>query len=338
MKKLTRFLQPGFPGFVALAMAPFAMMGALAWAQSTTPQPNSNQGVGGQTPAPLINQKSFPTAEDACQSFAAAAESGDTAKMAEILGPEAAEVMSSGDPIEDGRDRIRFVAKYREMHRLAKEPDGSMLLYVGAENWPLPIPLVNRGSGWYFDTAAGKQEILYRRIGENEFAAMQACHALADAETLYLMRAHHVDGAKRYAQRFLSSQEDGGHDGLYWLGAPDESESPLDAALAAAGSDPAAAGGTRAPVPYHGYYFRILTKQGKNAHGGAKSYVADGKMTRGFAFIAYPAEYSSSGIMTFMFGPDGVVYEKDLGPETPKLAPAITEYDPDPSWNKTSGD
>lgn len=318
MKNLARL----FTGFIALGVA--------AQAQSITPQSTVKQ----QTQAAVASQKSFLTPEDACQAFAAAAQSDNDQAMVEILGPEAEEVLYSGDPVEDAVDRARFAAKYREMHRLAKEPDGSLLLYVGAENWPLPIPLVNHGNNWYFDTAAGKQEILYRRVGENELAAIRSLHALADAEMVYFMRAHQNGGGRYYALRFLSTGQDGGHDGLYWIGATDESESPLDAAIAAAGSEPAAEGGLSAPVACHGYYFRILTKQGKNAHGGAKSYVVDGKMTHGFAFVAYPAEYSSSGVMTFMSGPDGVVYEKDLGPDTSRLASAIPEYDPDPSWNK----
>ncbi len=324
MKNLSRLV---------LAFMAGAFASVAAQAQSTAPQ----SPISPQTQAPLVSQKSFSTPEDACQAFAAAAEHGNDQAMVEILGPEAEEVLSSGDPVEDAADRARFAAKYREMHRLAKEPDGSMLLYVGAENWPLPIPLVNHGNSWHFDTAAGKREILYRRVGENELAAIRSLHALADAEMVYFMRAHQNGAGRYYALRFLSTGRDGGHDGLYWIGATDEYESPLDAAIAAAGREPAAEGGLSAPVACHGYYFRILEKQGKNAHGGAKSYVVDGKMTRGFAFVAYPAEYGSSGVMTFMSGPDGVVYEKDLGPDTARLAPAITEYDPDPSWNRSEG-
>lgn len=218
------------------------------------------------------------------------------------------------------------------MHRLATEPDGTMTLYVGAENWPLPIPLVNNGGTWSFDTEAGKQEILFRRIGKNELTAMQVCHALVDAEKAYYAKPRGDDAVKQYAQRFVSNQ--GGHNGLYWWGANDEPQSPIGPLVANAGSDGSVQQRRTGPIPFHGYYYRLLTSQGTHAPGGAKNYVVNGRMTRGFAFVAYPAEYRSSGVMTFIVNQDGIVYEKDLGAQTADIAQRLSAYDPDQTWHR----
>jgi hypothetical protein len=204
------------------------------------------------------------------------------------------------------------------------------MLVVGAENWPLPIPLVKKNGVWYFDTQAGKDEILFRRIGKNELAAIQACSELLDAQKQYYARAPY-GFAKEYAQKLVSDA--GKHNGLYWEETGDQFDSPINPLIAYARQNlPTDQVG--AHVPFNGYFFRILTSQGPHAPGGPKSYVVNGKMTAGFAFIAYPAEYHSSGVMTFIVNESGTIYEKDLGPNTTKLAEAMTAFDPDSTWNK----
>jgi hypothetical protein len=277
-------------------------------------------------------QKSFPSAEQASRAFFAAAQNDDEEGLLDILGPAGTEVISSGDPVEDLNSRRQFALKYQEMHRFVKEADGTTALYVGAENWPMPIPLVNKGGTWYFDTEAGKQEILSRRIGQNELEAVRACHELLDAQKQYYALARQGGPAKQYAQRFVSDA--GRHNGLYWKETPDEFNSPIDPLVAAAGSGDSGNDQPGDPVPFDGYYFRMLTRQGRNAPGGAKSYVVDGRMTNGFAFLAYPVKYRSSGVMTLIVDQDGVVYEKDLGQQTGELTQSIKEYNPDSSWHK----
>jgi hypothetical protein len=216
------------------------------------------------------------------------------------------------------------------MHRFVTEANGSVTLVVGAENWPFPIPLVNNQGKWYFDTDAGKDEILFRRIGRNELAAQDAMQDLVEAQKEYFARAP-AGFSKQFAQKLVS--EEGRHDGLYWHGAYDEFDSPVNALIAYAHGT----GSTNKvgdPVPFNGYFFRILKSQGPHAPGGAKGYVVDGVMTGGFAFIAYPAEYRSSGVMTFIVDESGAIYEKDLGPDTIKTAEAMTAYDPDSTWHQ----
>ncbi len=271
-------------------------------------------------------QKTFSSAEDAGSRLVAAAQNNDEKAMLAILGPDAKHIVSSGDDAEDAENRANFVQKYQEMHRLVKEPDGTTTLYIGAENWPTPIPLVNKGTTWYFDTDAGKKEILFRRIGRNEMSAIRICQELVAAQKEY--SAQHSE----YAQKIYS---DAGHNGLYWKSGDGEAQSPVGPLVAAAVSDAAYAGsGDNPSTPYRGYYFHILTRQGKNGQGGAKSYVVNGKMTGGFAFVAHPAEYRSSGVMTFIVDDDGVVYQKDLGKKTDTLAKAMKEYNPDAAWQK----
>jgi hypothetical protein len=275
-------------------------------------------------------QKTFSSAEAASNALVAAAESNDEKAMIEILGRDAKQIVYSGDEAEDGETRANFVKRYHQMHRLVKEPDGTTVLYIGAENWPTPIPLVNKGKSWYYDTDAAKQEILYRRIGKNEMSTIHICQQLVAAEKEY-SSAH-----GEYA-RILS--DDGQQNGLYWKAGTGESLSPVGPLVAAAvvksyanGQDGGSQGST--PTPYRGYYFRALTGQGKNAGGGAKNYIVEGKMKGGFAFVAYPAEYRSSGVMTFLVSADGVVYEKDLGKRSDARAKGMKEYNPDSSWRK----
>ena len=272
-------------------------------------------------------QKTFSSPENASNALATAAQSNDEEAMLDILGPDGKQIVSSGDETEDAHSRANFVQKYQEMHRLVKEPDGTTVLYIGAKNWPTPIPLMSKDNSWYFDTEAGKKEILYRRIGRNEMSTIRVCQELVAAEKEYRSTQH-----DEYAQKIFSDK--GQRNGLYWKAADGEPQSPIGPLVASAVAEGYAGGQNGGPTPYHGYYFRILTHQGKNGLGGAKNYVVNGKMTEGFAFVAYPAEYRSSGVMTFIVNEDGVVYEKDLGEKTATLAKAMKKYNPDSSWQK----
>jgi hypothetical protein len=271
-------------------------------------------------------QKTFSSAEEATNALVTAAQANDEKMMLDILGPDGKQIVSSGDETEDANSRANFVKRYQEMHRLVKEPDGTTVLYIGAHNWPAPIPLMNKGKLVYFDTEAGKKEILYRRIGRNELSAIRICQELVAAQKEY--SAEH----KEYARKIFS--DEGQHDGLYWKAADGEPQSPIGPLVASAVAQGYAKSQQGTPTPYRGYYFHILTRQGKNAPGGAKNYVVNGKMTEGFAFVAYPAEYRSSGVMTFIVTEDGVVYQKDLGRKTDVLANAMKGYDCNPSWHK----
>ena len=274
--------------------------------------------------------KAFSSPEDASAAVFAAAQNNDEKAMLEILGPEGKQIVHSGDDTEDANSRANFVKRYQEMHRLVKEPDGTAVLYIGPHNWPWPIPLVNKGNAWYFDAEAGKKEILYRRVGRNELSAMRVCQVLAMADKEYYAAQN-----GEYAQKIFS--DEGQHNGLYWKVAEGETQSPIGPLVAAAVAQGYAKSREGAPTPYRGYYFHILTGQGKNAPGGPKSYAVNGKMTEGFAFVAYPAEYRSSGVMTFIVNGDGVVYEKDLGPKTEAFAEAMKEYNPGVGWRKAEG-
>jgi hypothetical protein len=272
-------------------------------------------------------QKTFSSPEDASSALVAAAQDNDEKTMLDILGPDGKQIVSSGDEAEDAEGRANFVRRYEQMHRLMKEPDGTIVLYIGAENWPTPIPLVNHGDSWYFDTEAGKKEILYRRVGRNELSAISVCQELVAAQKEFYS-AQHNDYAKEI------SSDEGKHNGLYWKAAEGEPQSPVGPLVASAFAEGYASGQNGSPTPYRGYYYRMLTRQGKNGPGGAKSYVLSGKMAEGFAFVAYPAEYRSSGVMTFIVSEDGIVYQKDLGKKTEVLAKALKEYNPNSSWQK----
>jgi len=272
-------------------------------------------------------QKTFSSPDEASNALVNAAQNNDEKGMLNILGPEGKQIVSSGDETEDAQNRANFVARYQEMHRLVKEPDGTIVLYIGAKNWPTPIPLVKKGSLWYFDTDAGKKEILFRRIGRNEISTIRVCQELGAAEKEYHSAEH-----GEYAQKIFS--DEGQHNGLYWKVTDGEPQSPIGPLVAAAVAEGYVKGQGGPPTPYRGYYFHVLTRQGKDAPGGRKSYIVDGKMTGGFAFVAYPAEYKSSGVMTFVVNEDGVVYQKDLGKKTEVLAKAMKEYNTNSTWQK----
>jgi hypothetical protein len=281
-----------------------------------------------QLAAQQPSQRTFDSPGKAVQAMVLAIQAGDTNELMQILGPQGREVLFSGDPVADKSNREQVVQKYQEMRRLVVEPDKSVTLYLGAENWPFPIPLVSKKGAWYFDTAAGKQEILFRRIGRNESETIDTLQSLVDAQKEYESQPR--DGSvQQFAQKFLS--DEGRHNGLYWKSAPGQPLSPIGPLIADAtkeGYKKKANG----PTPFHGYIYGFLLRQGKDAPGGAMDYMAKGKLTRGFAFVAYPAEYRNSGVMTFIVGQDGRVYQKDLGPRTASIAAAMTEYNPDKSW------
>jgi Protein of unknown function (DUF2950) len=273
-------------------------------------------------------QKTFASAEEASNALATAVENNDEKATLELLGPDAKQIVSSGDETEDASSRAEFVQAYRQMHRLAREPDGTTTLYIGAKNWPTPIPLVHKGHAWYFDTDAGKMEILFRRIGRNEISAIRICRELVAAQEDF--RRTQPQG---YAERILS--EAGAHNGLYWPAAAGDAQSPIGPLVASAVTEGYADNGREiVKTPYRGYYFHVMKGQGAHAPGGAKSYIINGKMTEGFAFVAYPAQYRSSGVMTFIVGADGTVFQKDLGKDTALVAKAMKQYDPDESWHR----
>jgi hypothetical protein len=272
-------------------------------------------------------QRTFSSPEEAANALVAAALKNDEKAMLEILGPDGKQIVSSGDEVEDAESHANFARRYQEMHRFVKEPDGTTVMYIGAHNWPAPIPLVNKGNLWYFDTDAGKREILYRRLGRNEMSTIRVCQELVAAEKEYFSTQHN-----EYAQKIFSDETQ--HNGLYWKAADGETPSPIGPLVASAVAEGYTKGRDGTPTPYRGYYYHILTRQGKSGPGGAKSYIVNGKMTEGFAFVAYPAEYRSSGVMTFIVGQDGVVYQRDLGKKTEVLAKAMKEYNPNSSWQK----
>ena len=272
------------------------------------------------------DQQVFHSPEEASAALFVAAQQTDDRALLDVLGPAGSDIVSSGDPAEDRNNRDSFIAKYKQMHRLARERDGVMVLYIGAENWPEPMPIVEKNGIWYFDTDAGKEEILARRVGRNELATIDVCDELVKAEQEHYARAN--NGSHQYALTFS-----GENDRLFSSETGEQSASRHDALIVSAGVK----NGTAAahdPVPFNGYYFRILTAQGASAEGGAKSYLVNGKMVNGFAFVAYPAIYGSTGITTFIVNQNGTVYQKDLGPDTDKKANAISEYDPDSTWER----
>ena len=276
-------------------------------------------------------QQVFPSAAAAAKALVGAARIDDMTALSSILGGDAKEVLSSGDPVADNNARDNFVAKYDQMQRLGYDDRGRVILYLGADNWPFPIPLVKSGDGWIFDTEAGKRELLFRRVGRNELYTIDVLADLADAQEEYASEIRDNGSVKQFAQRIQS--EPGKHDGLYWAVSSGEVESPIGPLIV----DATAEGyktGAAAAIPFHGYYYKILSRQGKTAPGGAKDYLVDGKMTEGFAFLAYPATYGASGVMTFMINQDGVIVQKDLGTNTAKVADGMTEYNPGKSWEE----
>jgi hypothetical protein len=273
--------------------------------------------------------RTFATPEEASQALATAAAAKDRDALHALFGLDAEDFVAA-DQVQMGNDLERFAEAFQAKHLLTPDSDSEMVLEVGKDDWPFPIPLVKKDGQWYFDTNAGKVELLNRRIGRDELATLKTVRAYVEAQREYASRDRMGDEVLQYAQKFASSP--GKKDGLYWSPELDGEISPLGPLVAKARNEGYSKKGSAAPVPYHGYYFKILTGQGSDAPGGAYSYIINGRMIAGFALVAWPAQYGESGIMTFIVNQQGRVYQKDLGPKTVELAPAMTQYDPDSTW------
>jgi Protein of unknown function (DUF2950) len=279
------------------------------------------------TGAVAREQRTYKTPDEAATALVQAVRINDDRGILSVLGPDGSQIASSGDPAEDKAKREEFVSAYDAKHQLTMEGDNKAILVIGRDDFPFPIPLVRAGGTWKFDTSAGRQEILSRRIGRNELSAIQAALAYYDAQYEYAEKDRTGTGIRSYAQRIVSHP--GKKDGLYWQASQGD-ESPLGELVANAASDGYQVGGERAP--FHGYYYKILTKQGSHAKGGELDYVVRGNMIGGFALVAWPAAYGNSGIMTFVVNHNGVVYQKDLGQTTSRVAERMSSFDPGPGW------
>jgi hypothetical protein len=280
--------------------------------------------------------KDFDTPEAAVEALVEAANSKGDRALLGVLGKSGKSLLDSGDEVADQNGREQFLAAYKAANSLDKSVENSVTLEVGEGKWPFPIPLVMQDGKWHFDTEAGAEEIINRRIGENELDTIQSCLAYVDAQREYYMRNPQQDAFLHYSDRLISTE--GKKDGLYWPAAENEDPSPLGEGFAKARAEGYLAEGTMKGVPFHGYIYRLLTRQGPNAQGGAFEYLVDGKLLGGFAAIAFPADYGNSGVMTFLVNHDGVVFSKDLGEETAKLAMAMEEFNPGPDWKREAAD
>jgi hypothetical protein len=281
---------------------------------------------------PVVSAKLFASADEAADALASAARAHDTKALMSIFGSQARSIILSGDPVSDRRTRDAFREAWDAGHKLVPGANGVLTLQIGNDDWPFPIPLVKNGERWRFDVRQGREEILARRIGRNELFTMQTCLAYVDAQREYYSEDRSGRGVLAYAQKFVSTP--GKRDGLYWDAKPGEPPSPLGAFVARARGEGYRRDQSGGPTPYHGYLFRILTKQGPDAPGGAYEYVVRGQMIGGFALVAFPAQYGGSGVMTFIVNHDGVVYEKDLGPTTVGIAAGMKSFNPDKTWAK----
>ncbi len=281
------------------------------------------------TSAGATGQRHFPSPEAAVKALVEAADADDRDAVLALLGPQG-EAVRSNDPVADSLERKGFVAAAREETQIVLDGDDYAFLSIGSDAWPFAIPLIKEPDGWRFDTEAGIETLLDRRIGRNELHTIAVTRTFVEAQYEYASRDRNGDGKHEFAQKLMSTP--GEQDGLYWPVPDGGRESPMGRLVAEAVSEGYQPGRENGPTAYHGYYYRPLTGQGENAPGGAKSYIEDGDMTRGFALLAYPAEYGSSGIMSFLVNQSGILYQKDLGEETAAVAAAIAEYDPDRSW------
>lgn len=274
----------------------------------------------------------FPSAEAAVAALVAAARTDDTTALVAVLGDRADALLDSGDAVADASARARFVEQYDEAHALVPGADGQLTLEVGADGWPSPVPLVKQGEQWAFDTDAGVDEMVYRRIGRNELGAIETLRGIVDAQTDYATESRDGLPAGTYAQRLMSSPDK--HDGLYWPTQPDEPASPVGPFVASASAEGYTPGEGEDGGTYHGYRYRLLTSQGASAEGGARDYLEGGLLKGGFAVVAYPASYRVSGVQTFLISHDGVVYQQDLGEDSAKAGAALTTFDPGAGWSK----
>lgn len=285
-------------------------------------------GVKSDSVAASVRQQSFASADEAVSSFVAAVRAGDEKKMLTILGPGGKELISSGDEVADKNGREKFLEAFDKKNLVEMVSGDTMILHAGDDSWALPIPIVQKGALWLFDTRKAKKEILKRRIGRNELNVIEVLDAYVDAQQEYATRDCRGRGKVEFAQRLISTE--GNRDGLYWEATEGEQQSPLGPLIAQAAQEGYAK--ELSLAPFHGYYYRILNGQGKHAAGGAYNYVVDGKMLLGFALIAHPAEYGNSGVMTFMVNQQGTIYEKDLGSNSRRIAEAMKTFNPDKSW------
>jgi Protein of unknown function (DUF2950) len=276
------------------------------------------------------DDETFKTPEEAVGALVTALQKDDVAGLQALLGPGSEELLNSGDAVQDASDRAAFVAAYEFKHALIDDGPDRKILVTGQDDWPMPIPIVKRAGGWLFDGEAGIDEIIYRRVGGNELGAIDVCRGFVNAQLEYASEGRDGDPAGIYALKLVS--DEGLHNGLYWPTEEGEPPSPAGPFVAAAAAEGyrRAEGDERAP--YHGYYYRMLYAQGENANGGARDYFKDGLLTEGFALIAWPADYGSSGVQTFIVNQDGVVFQKDLGEDTATAVEAIQSFDPDSSW------
>ena len=273
----------------------------------------------------------FDSPQAAVDAFVAALQKNDQAELTRLLGPGIDGLLSSGDPVQDQADRERFLAAYAKKHSLQAEGDGTQVLVVGDNDWPFPIPLVEHKGRWHLDGNAGADELVYRRIGHNELGAIAVSRGFVAAQQEYAAQGHDGDPPGIYALKLIS--DEGTQNGLYWPVADGEPPSPAGPRLAQA--SPQQLGRREAGAPYHGYYFRVLSAQGKHAPGGERSYRIDGHLIGGVALLAWPARYRVSGVKTFQCAMDGIVYERDLGPDTAAKAARIDVFDPAPGWVRT---
>jgi hypothetical protein len=277
-------------------------------------------------------QQRFKSPEEAVSALIAAIRSDQPGNIVSVLGRDSRPIVDSGDEVADAKLRTAFLVAYDLQHQLTRQGTGKSILTIGKQDWPFPIPLVERNGSWTFDTAAGREEILYRRIGRNELAAIQVLLAYVAAQNEYASLNPEKTRIDTYAQRIISSP--GRKDGLYWPAQANEPQSPLGPAMALATLEGYRFGDT--PSPYHGYYYKILTGQGPTAPGGAVDYVVKDQMIGGFAMVAYPAEYGNSGVMTFLVNHTGAIYQKDLGPRTARIASRMRQFSPDHTWKRVS--
>lgn len=277
-------------------------------------------------------QKMFKTPDAAAQALVKAARGDDTSALLGVLGPLGKPLIDSGDPVADKNARSQFLKRYKQSNSLDKSVPDKVVLDVGKDKWPFPIPIVQEGGLWYFDSAAGAEEIINRRVGENELSAIQSCLAYVDAQREYYLRNEQKDPLQHFANKLISTE--GKKDGLYWPAAAGETPSPLGEEFAQARAEGYLHSDAPTGAPYHGYIYRLLTRQGPQASGGAYDYTVNGELLGGFGLIAFPAEYGSSGVMTFIVNHEGVVYSRDLGPHTEHVAMGIVEFNPDLMWKK----
>ncbi|MGA7180769.1 MAG: DUF2950 domain-containing protein [Thiobacillaceae bacterium] len=284
-------------------------------------------------PTESLAPQLFATPADAGRALYQAAKANKVPALRAVLGHGSGRIINSGDPEEDAQGRARFVTAYERGAHIEMHGKAKAILVLGEHDWPFPFPLIKSGKQWRFDTRAGRDEVLARRIGRNELSTIQAALAYVDAQRDYALRSATKNGEQSYAQRFVSLPE--AHDGLYWQTGLGETPSPMGPLFASAAHE-----GTPGTLtaPYHGYYFRIVYAQGPHAPGGVTDYIVKGKMIGGFALVAYPARYRASGVKTFIVNHDGIVYSKDLGPDTGAIAQAIERYDPDSSWHRETAE